>query len=56
MTFEDAVAVLTGPGAPFEITEAEVLGQPSRVFANLPQTLRSLFDSQPGSAPALPWQ
>lgn len=44
MTFEDAVAVLTGPGAPFEITEAEVLGQPSRIFANLPPTLRSLFE------------
>ena len=44
MTFEDAVAVLTGPGAPFEITDAEVLGQPSRIFANLPPTLRSLFE------------
>jgi long-chain acyl-CoA synthetase len=44
MTFEDAVAVLTGPGAPFEISEAEVLGQPSRIFTNLPPTLRSLFE------------
>ncbi|MEX1217205.1 MAG: class I adenylate-forming enzyme family protein [Acidimicrobiales bacterium] len=44
MTFEDAVAVITGPGSPFEITEAEVLGRPSRIFTNLPPSLRFLFD------------
>ena len=44
MTFEDAVAVLTGPGSPFEIAEAEVLGRPSRIFTQIPPTLRDLFD------------
>ena len=44
MTFDEAVAVLTGAGSPFEIAEAEVLGHPTRIFANLPPTLRSLFD------------
>ena len=44
MTFENAVAVLTGPGAPFEIADAEVLGQQSKIFVNLPPTLRALFD------------
>ena len=44
MTFEDAVAVLTGPGAPFEIAEAEVLGRPSRIFTQIPPALRDLFD------------
>ena len=44
MTFDEAVAVLTGPGMPFEIAEAEVLGRPSRIFTKLPPTLRSLFD------------
>ncbi len=44
MTFEDAVAVLVGPGSPFEIAEAEVLGKPSRIFTQIPPTLRDLFD------------
>ena len=44
MTFEDAVAVLTGPSAPFEIAEAEVLGRPSRIFTQIPPALRDLFD------------
>ena len=43
MTFEDAVAVLTGPSAPFEIAEAEVLGRPSRIFTQIPPALRDLF-------------
>jgi len=44
MTFEDAVAVLVGPGSPFEIAEAEVLGKQSRIFTKIPPTLRDLFD------------
>jgi len=44
MTFDEAVAVLTAPGMPFEIAEQEVLGRPSRVFAQLPPTMRALFD------------
>ncbi|MBJ7306416.1 MAG: acyl--CoA ligase [Acidimicrobiia bacterium] len=44
MTFEEAVAVLTGPDAPFEIADAEVLGRPSRIFTKIPPALRDLFD------------
>jgi long-chain acyl-CoA synthetase len=45
MTFDEAVAVLTGPGAPFEIEETEVLGRPQRIFTALPPSLRALFDT-----------
>ena len=44
MSFDEAVAVLTAPGMPFEIAEQEVLGRPTRVFAQLPPTMRALFD------------
>ena len=44
MTFDEAVAVITAPGMPFEIVEQEVLGRPTRVFAQLPPTMRDLFD------------
>ena len=44
MTFENAVAAITGPGSPFEIADAEVLGQQTKIFVNLPPTLRALFD------------
>ncbi len=44
MTFDEAVAALTGPGGPFEIREVEVRGRPTRVFANTPPSLRALFD------------
>jgi len=43
MTFEEAVVAVTGPGSPFEITEAEVLGRTQPIFAKLPPTLRFLF-------------
>ena len=44
MTFDEAVAFLTAPGMPFELSEQEVLGRPTTVFAQLPPTMRSLFD------------
>ena len=45
MTWNEAVAALTGPGAPFEIVEADVLGQTTRVYKNTPRSLRALFDT-----------
>ena len=45
MTWNEAVAALTGPGAPFEIIEAEVGGQTTRVYKNTPRSLRALFDT-----------
>ncbi len=45
VSWDEAVAALTGPGAPFEIVEAEVGGQRLRVFKNTPPSLRALFGS-----------
>ena len=44
MTFDEAMAVLTAPDAPFEIVETEVLGAPTKVFKATPPSLRALFD------------
>jgi len=44
MTWEEAVAATTGPGGPFEIVEADVLGRRMKVFKNAPPSLRALFD------------
>jgi long-chain acyl-CoA synthetase len=43
MTWDEAVAAVTGPGGPFELVEAEVGGQRLRVFKNTPPSLRALF-------------
>jgi long-chain acyl-CoA synthetase len=43
--FEDALAWLTGPGAPFELVTVPVAGRPTRVFRTAPPSLRALFDS-----------
>jgi long-chain acyl-CoA synthetase len=45
MTWNEAVAAITGPGAPFEVVEAEVRGQRVRTFKSSPPSLRALFDS-----------
>lgn len=44
MSWDEAVAKLTGPGGLFEIVEAEVGGQRLRIFKNTPPSLRALFD------------
>jgi long-chain acyl-CoA synthetase len=43
LTFEEAVARLTVPGSPFEITEAPVLGETRPVFKNFPGIIPHLF-------------
>jgi len=43
MSWEQAVAALTGPSGPFAISEAEVAGRRMRVFRNTPPSLRALF-------------
>jgi long-chain acyl-CoA synthetase len=45
MSYEEAVASLTSPGAPFATTELEIRGQRTRVFERTPPSLRALFDS-----------
>lgn len=43
MSWDQAMAALTGSGAPFEIVERLVEGQPLRVFAELPKSMREAF-------------
>ena len=43
MTWDQAMAVLTGPGAPFEIVERLVGGGPVKVFSELPRSMREAF-------------
>ena len=42
-TRDEAIALLTGPGAPFEIAEADVLGESLRVYKNAPASLRDIW-------------
>ena len=39
----DAIAELTAPGMPFELTVTEVYGHPVRVYKNAPQSLRDIW-------------
>ena len=43
MTWDQAMAVLTGPGAPFEIVERSVDGRPLKVFSELQKSMREAF-------------
>ena len=43
-SYEEAIAQITGPGSPFEISEAVIRGERLRVFKNTPPSLRSLWD------------
>jgi long-chain acyl-CoA synthetase len=45
LSFEEAIAEVTRPGARYEITQAEVSGRTVPVFANTPRSLRALFDT-----------
>jgi long-chain acyl-CoA synthetase len=42
-TFAQAAAALTGPGAPFEIVEAEVLGRTSKIWKTVPPSLGVMY-------------
>jgi len=53
LSWEEALARLTAPGAPFEIAQAQVGGQTVRVFERTPPSLRALFDTARGRADAL---
>ena len=44
LTFDDAVAAVTGPGGSFEVIEGEIAGRPMPVFAAAPPSIRSLVD------------
>ena len=43
ISLREAQARLTAPGSPFEMTQVEIDGRPTRVFKNAPPTLRHVF-------------
>lgn len=43
MDFHEACAAVCAPGTMFEITEADVLGVPTKVFAGTPPDMRALY-------------
>lgn len=43
MSFTDAVAAVCAPGTPFEITETEINGIPTKTFAGTPANIKTLF-------------
>ncbi len=43
LSYEEAIAQITGPGARFEIAEADVLGNRIKVFKNLPASMRDFY-------------
>ena len=48
MTRDEAIAAVTGPGGPFEITDAVVGGIPMRVYANAPASMRTILETSRG--------
>jgi long-chain acyl-CoA synthetase len=44
LSYDEAIDQVTGPGGPYEISEAVIRGEPLRVFKNTPPSLRSLWD------------
>ena len=48
LSWEEACAQVSGPGSPFEIVEAEVLGHSSRVYRHAPPNLRVVFQAAKG--------
>jgi long-chain acyl-CoA synthetase len=45
MGWDEAVAAVTGAGAPFELTEVEIDGRKQTVYLNTPPSLRALFEA-----------
>jgi len=48
LSWDEAVATVTGPGGRFEITETEIDGRPYKVFTSTPPSLRFLFELASG--------
>jgi len=48
LSFQEANAVVGGPGSPFEIITVERDGVSNRTFKNAPSTLRQIFDTARG--------
>jgi len=48
VSYDEAIATLTGAGGPFAITECEIRGQNLKVFEAMPPSLRALFETARG--------
>lgn len=56
VTRNEALAVLTAAGQPFELVEIEAIGRRVRAFRNAPQTLKNLFESTRSGATFLVYE
>ncbi len=52
-SWDEAVAAVTAPGQRFGLVDAEIDGQPQKVFQNAPPSLRALFDAARGHGDAV---
>ncbi len=52
LSFDEAVAKVTGPGQPFEIVDQTIAGIDYKVFKNAPPTLREIFATARGRGDA----
>ena len=55
-TRQQALAILTAPGQPYELQTREVAGRPLRMFVNAPASLRQLFEDTATEQPFLIYQ
>jgi long-chain acyl-CoA synthetase len=53
LSWDEAVHLLTGPGAAFEVVETTVRGERLRVFSRTPPSLRALFATARGRGDAI---
>jgi long-chain acyl-CoA synthetase len=44
LSWDESCSAVTGPGGPFELTDAEIRGDAVRVFKSAPRSLREVFD------------
>ena len=44
LSFQEAIAVVSAPGQPFEVVEATISGARQRAFKNAPATMKEFFD------------
>jgi len=51
MSIAEAHAILTAPGARFEVEDVVIRGVPTKVFKNCPPTLRAVFDTAQSFGP-----
>jgi len=53
---DEAIALLTAPGAPYELEEVELYGRTCRAFKHAPRTLRDLFEQSRSELPFIVYE